>query len=75
MKNGGTRAFDNPEGTTPAEMESNIFTDFTAELCEKLDVNDREWLVESSAADGRYPKIWDRRPLRRSRAKTGAKMI
>ena len=44
-------------------------------MCERLDINGREWLVESSAADGRYPEIWDRKPLQRLKARTGAKVL
>ena len=52
-----------------------MFSDFTAEACEILFCAGKEYLLESSAPDGRYPKIWDRAAIRRMRETTGARIV
>eukprot|EP00959_Pyramimonas_sp_CCMP1952_P428656 8978131-Pyramimonas_sp.AAC.1 len=50
-------------------------TDFAADLCERLDANGREWMLENTASDGRYPKIWDRARIKQLQKRTGARII
>jgi len=77
ITNGGTRTFAEPDGdgTDPEEVAANVCTDFAADVCERLDENDREWALESSCRDGRYPKIWDRKRIQLLIKRTGAKLI
>jgi len=57
------------------EVDGNLFSDFTAEACEILFYAGKEFTFESPAPDGRYPKIWDRAAIRRTRETTGAWIV
>ena len=77
LLNKGTRTFSHPLGQNPttAEATGNELAAFTAKCCETLDLHGKQFLFESSAPDGRYPKIWDHPAVARMRAKTGAKIV
>ena len=64
LENGGTRTFDNPEGTgqgpfAQREAEGNTLSTFAAETFETVLDAGGFPVCESSAASGRYPKQWD----------------
>eukprot|EP00435_Cladocopium_sp_Y103_P016273 s1669_g4.t1 len=64
LQNGGTRTFDNPEGTgqgphAQREADGNCLSTFGATLFEKALDKGQFPVCESSAASGRYPKQWD----------------
>ena len=71
----GTRSFKQSEGAnpTPGEAEGNAFAKFTAECCQALYDNGKESMLESTAPDGRYPKLIDLDRIKRLEEKTGAK--
>ena len=75
--NGGTRTFDQPGGTgeRPDEQQGNAFAQLAADLCLRLHSAGREFCFESSAASGRYPKIWDLPCVRKLRKRTGAMIV
>ena len=77
LKNGGTRTFVNPDGdpSCQADVDGNILSDFSAQLADRLHENDREWMIEHPAPDGRYPKIWDRPRYQALKKRTGAQVI
>ena len=65
---------DNPTGSSAvqSEVDGNALAELTCECCLQLYHNDKEFLFESSAPDGRYPKIWDLPCVVRLREATGA---
>ena len=77
LLNGGTRTFGQPSGTgeRPDEQQGNRFAEFAVDLCLRLHAAGREFCFESSAASGRYPKIWDLPCVRRLRKRAGAMVV
>ena len=64
LQNGGSRSFDNPEGTgegplAASERLGNTLSRFGAEYFETMLNKGGFPLAESSAPSGRYPKQWD----------------
>ena len=77
MRDGGTHTFKCPEGdqSIACEVEGNKHAKFTAECCMALYDAGREFLVKSSAPDGRYPKLWDLAAIVELRKRTGARVV
>ena len=63
------------DGSRPVECAGNKLAELTCECCLILHENDKELLFESSAPDGRYPKIWDLPSIQKLRDTTGAKVV
>ena len=62
LQNGGTRSFQQPEGTSQRnqkEADGNTLSDFAAEYFETMLDNGGFPVAESTGASGRYPKQWN----------------
>ena len=62
LQNGGTRSFENPEGSdqrNQKEEDGNTLSNFAAEYFETMLDNGGFPVAESTGASGRYPKQWN----------------
>ena len=62
LQNGGTRSFQQPEGTShrsQKEADRNTLSNFAAEYFETMLDNGGFPVAESTGASGRYPKQWN----------------
>jgi len=75
--NGGTRTGAQPEGDGSLQrgIEGNIHSELSCELCEVLAEAGKEFLIESTAPSGKYPKAWDLKCYRRLRQLAGARFV
>ena len=64
-----------PQGSAEGEIVGNSLVELAVKCCFVLHTNGREFMLESSAPDGVYPKIWDLECVRRLRQQTNAKVV
>ena len=75
--NKGTRTWECPDGdgSNANEVNANEMNDWTADCIVRIDKAGKLFLFENQAADGIYPKAWNRTSMKQAIALTGVQII